>query len=164
DDLPPSLSINDVTQPEGNSGTTSFVFTVSLSQASGKTVTVNYATADGTATAGSDYTAASGTLSFAPGDLSKTVTVLVNGDTAVEPDETFFVKLTNLTNATIAVGQGTGTILNDDSSAAVSLSISSVSQFEGNSGTTPFVFRVSLSAPATSTVTVNFATADGTAK
>jgi hypothetical protein len=164
DDLPPSLTINDVTLPEGNSGTTSFVFTVSLSQASGKTVTVNYMTADGTATAGSDYTATSGTLSFVPGDLSKTVTVLVNGDTTVEPDETFFVKLTSSTNATIAVSQGTGTILNDDSSAALSLSINSVSHFEGNSGTTPFVFRVSLSAPATSTVTVNFATADGTAK
>jgi hypothetical protein len=164
DDLPPSLTISDVTLPEGNSGTTSFVFTVSLSQASGKSVTVNYTTADGTATAGSDYIANSGTLSFAPGDLSKTITVLVNGDTTVEPDETFFVNLRGATNATIAVGTGTGTILNDDSSAAVSLSINSVSQFEGNSGTTPFVFTVSLSAPATSTVTVSYATADGTAK
>ena len=99
---------------EGNSGTKQFTFTVSLSVASGKTATVDYATADGTAEAGSDYVATSGTLSFAAGVTSKTVKVTVNGDTTIEPDETFFVNLSNASNATIADTQGLGTIENDD--------------------------------------------------
>ncbi len=113
-----ALSINDVTLNEGNVGTTSFVFTVSLSAASASTVTVTYATADGTATAGSDYTATSGTLTFAPTVTAQTVTVLVTGDTSFEPNETFFVNLASPTNATIADGQGLGTITNDDGAAA----------------------------------------------
>jgi hypothetical protein len=163
DDQPPQLSIDDVSLVEGNSGATAFTFSVSLSEASGKTVTVNFATADDTATAGSDYQATGGTLTFAPGDLTKTFTVLVNGDTTVEPDETFFVNLSAAANATITIGTGTGTILNNDSTAAVTLSIDDVTHYEGNSGTTPFVLTVSLSAPATSAVTVKYATADGTA-
>src|SRR5439155_17168571 len=107
---------------EGNSGTTSFVFTVSLSNASSQTITVTYATADGTATtADNDYVAASGTLTFNPGDTSKTITVTVNGDTKFEPDETFTVKLSGATNATIADGQGQGTIVNDDTQPAISI-------------------------------------------
>jgi Calx-beta domain len=110
-----SIIIDDVSVTEGNSGTTSAVFTVSLSGASAQSVTVDYATADGTATTtDSDYQAASGTLTFNPGDTSKTITVSVNGDTVFEPDETFFVNLSNAVNAEIAKGQGTGTILNDD--------------------------------------------------
>ena len=66
---------------EGNSGTTPAVFTVSLSSASAQTITVNYATADGSAQAGRDYQAATGSLTFNPGETTKTVTVLVNGDT-----------------------------------------------------------------------------------
>ncbi|HSP45244.1 MAG TPA: Calx-beta domain-containing protein, partial [Chthoniobacterales bacterium] len=110
----PVLSVTDVSMAEGNSGTTSFVFTVSLSPSSAQPVTVHFATADGTAIAGSDYQAASGTLNFSPGDTSKTVTVLVNGDTTFEPDETFFVNLSSAGNAQIAKAQGIGTILNDD--------------------------------------------------
>src|SRR5207245_3154175 len=133
------ISINDVSLAEGNSGTTSFVFTVSLSNASSQTITVTYATADGTATtADNDYVAANGTLTFNPGDTSKTITVTVNGDTKFEPDETFFVNLSNPINATIADGQGQGTILNDD--AQPTISINDVSLAEGNSGTTNFVF------------------------
>src|SRR5262249_24704512 len=98
DDTPPRLSINNVTLDEGTSRTTAFTFSAGLSEASGKTVTVNFATADGTAMAGSDYQATSGTLTFAPGDLSNTINVLVNGDTTVELDEIFSVNLTNPTN------------------------------------------------------------------
>src|SRR5262249_18964751 len=89
----PSLTIGDVQVTEGNSGFDDAAFAVVLSAASNRTVTVNYTTQDGTATAPSDYTAASGTLTFAPGETSKTVHVQVRGDTVVESDETFFVNL-----------------------------------------------------------------------
>ena len=162
DDPTPSLSINDVTQNEGNTGTTAFNFTVTLSAASGQTVTVNYATANGTATAPSDYAAINGTtLTFAPGETTKQVTVNVVGDTANEPDETFFVNLSGATNATIADNQGLGTITNDD--AVPTLAINDVTQAEGNAGTTAFTFTVTLSAASGQTVTVNYATANGTA-
>jgi hypothetical protein len=160
----PSLSINDVTQAEGNSGTTNFVFTVTQSAASPLTTTVNFATSNGTATAGSDYQPAAGTLTFAPGVTTQTITVPVIGDTQFEPDETFFVTLTGATNASIIKAVGTGTITNDDPAPATpSLSINDVQQFEGNSGTTSFVFTVTQSAASPLTTTVNFATLDGTA-
>jgi hypothetical protein len=159
----PTLSINNVSQNEGNSGTTAFTFTVTLSAASASTVTVDFATADGTATAPGDYAAASGTLTFNPGVTSRTVTVNVAGDTSVEPNETFAVNLSNAGNATIAAATGTGTIVNDDAAGLPSLSIDNVSQNEGNSGTSAYTFTVTLSAASASTVTVNFATADGTA-
>ncbi len=112
----PTLSINDVSAAEGNSGTTNFVFTVTLSAASNLPVNVDYATANGTATvADNDYQAvALSPLTFNPGEVTKTITVLVNGDQKFEPDETFFVNLTNAANATISRSQGVGTILNDD--------------------------------------------------
>ena len=161
DDAVPTVSIGNVSQNEGNSGTTPFVFTVTLSQASGQVVTVNYATANGTATSPSDYVAASGTVTFNPGTTTQTVTINVVGDTTNEPNETFTVNLSSPTNTTISGGTGTGTILNDD--AAPTLSINNVSQNEGNSGTTPFTFTVTLSGSTAQTVTVNYATADGTA-
>ena len=114
DDSPPSISINDMGVAEGNSGTTSATFNVSLSAASGQTISVNFATANGAATAGSDYVAASGTLTFNPGQTTNFITVAVNGDTTNEPDETFFVNLSTPTNATSKRAKGTGTILNDD--------------------------------------------------
>ena len=89
---------------------------VSLSAASAQTVTVGYATADGTATAPADYSPASGTLTFSPGQTSKTIQVRVYGDRTAEADETFFVNLSNASGATIGDGQGVGTILNDDGS------------------------------------------------
>jgi predicted extracellular nuclease len=118
----PSISISDVTLAEGNSGTTSFVFTVSRSGGSGA-FSVSYSTATGTATtAGGDYQATSGALSFAAGENSKTVTVLVNGDTTAESDETFFVNLSSPTGgATISDGQGLGTITNDDAAPGPAL-------------------------------------------
>ncbi|TMP96835.1 MAG: hypothetical protein E6L09_14405 [Verrucomicrobia bacterium] len=120
----PSLSINNVTVTEGDSGTTNANFTVTLSTVSGKTVTVNYATADGTATAPSDYVSVPATaLTFNPGETTKTITVQVNGDIVDEPNETFTVNLSNPINATLSAGTGTGTILNDDTPPTVTLSL-----------------------------------------
>jgi hypothetical protein len=108
------ISINDVTVNEGNTGTTPATFKVTLDQASGAQVTVSYATANGTATAGSDYVAKTGTVTFAPGDTSEDVTVLVNGDVFNEPDETFVVNLSLPAGATIADLQGVGAIVDDE--------------------------------------------------
>src|SRR5437867_2227140 len=162
DDGQPTISISDVSQNEGNAGPTVFTFTVSLSSASSLPITVNYATADGTATvADGDYVAASGTVTFLPGVTSQPVAVTVNGDTKFEPNETFFVNLSNPVNATISDNQGAGTIVNDDGQPTIS--ISDVSQNEGNVGPTVFTFTVSLSSASFQTITVNYATADGTA-
>jgi hypothetical protein len=111
----PSISIADASVSEGNSGTVQAVFTVTLSEATDQPVTVRYATADGTATtANADYQAQSGTLTFAARVTSRTITIVVNSDTVVEPNEAFFVNLDTPTNATIARGRGVGTIVNDD--------------------------------------------------
>ena len=99
---------------EGDTGTRPATFTVSLSEASGSQVTADWATADGTATAGSDYTADHGTVTFAAGETTKTITVDVIGDRTFEPDETFKVNLSNASGAPISRGTGTGTIVNDD--------------------------------------------------
>ncbi|HUQ32737.1 MAG TPA: Calx-beta domain-containing protein [Pyrinomonadaceae bacterium] len=160
----PTLSISDATVTEGNTGTTNATFTVTLSAASASAVTVKYDTANGTATAGSDYQSAGGTLTFAPGETSKTITVAVNGDTTAESDETFAVNLSNPTNATVADGQGIGTIKNDDQPATPpGISINDAAVTEGNDETADAVFTVTLSSVSSSAVTVNFATADGTA-
>jgi hypothetical protein len=111
---PPTLSINDVTVTEGNSGATIAQFSVALSAATSSTVTVSFATADGTATAGTDYAAQTGILSFAPGQTSTTISVTANGDTTFEPDETFLVDLFSPSGATLADAQGQATIANDD--------------------------------------------------
>ena len=160
----PLLSVNDVSLNEGNAGTTSFTFTVSLSAPAGPGgVTFDIATADGTATQPGDYTQKSLTSQTIPAASSTySFTVLVNGDTTPETNETFFVNVTNVTGATVTDGQGQGTIVNDD--AAPNLTINDVSLSEGNAGTTTFTFTVSLSAPApTGGVTFDIATADGTA-
>ena len=110
----PTLSIGNVGLSEGDEDIVNAVFTVRLSAASGQQVTVDYATADGTATAGSDYLAVSGSLTFTPWTITRDITVVVNGDTLDEPNETFFVNLSNPINATISDGQGQGTISDDD--------------------------------------------------
>ena len=109
-----TLQIDDVSLVEGDSDTTAFTFTVSLSQTSSQDVTVQYATADGTAAQPGDYTSTSGTATILAGQLSTPILVSVNGDTTVEPDDTFFVNLSQPSGATIASNQGQGTILNDD--------------------------------------------------
>lgn len=119
DDPAPTISVNNVTATEGNSGNKAFTFTVSLSAASGRPVSVKYLTNPGTATAGTDYTSIPlTTLTFNPGETSKTVTVQVRGDTTNEPNETFFLDLSAPVNATIAAARGTATIENDDAPPA----------------------------------------------
>ena len=109
---PPSLSIADAQVDEAADAT--LEFTVSLSRAASATVTVDWATADGTATAGSDYTADSGTLNFAPDETSKTVAVAVLDDSHDEGSETLTVTLSNPSGAYLADGEATGTIENTD--------------------------------------------------
>ena len=159
-----TLTIGNVTVTEGNSGTSLATFTVTLSPVNAsQTVTVNYATANGTAT-GSDYVAASGTLTFTPSAATRTINVTINGDTAVEPNETFSVNLSGAANAAIGDGQATGTITNDDAAAQSTLTIGDVAITEGQAGTSLATFTVTLSpVNASQTVTVNYATANGTA-
>ncbi|HEX9638272.1 MAG TPA: Calx-beta domain-containing protein, partial [Acidobacteriota bacterium] len=115
DDDPPSLAIGDVQIVEGNSGTSMAEFTVSISEASGLPAQVDFMTFDGTASAGKDYTAASGTLIFpAMSTAAQTASVSIDGDLQFEPDETFFVQLSQPADATIGDDLGIGTILNDD--------------------------------------------------
>src|SRR5262249_50000381 len=141
--LPPALVIRDVSQPEGNVGAAAALFTVRLSSASTETVTVNYYTADGSATVSdNDYQAASGTLTFAPGQTSMTIAVLINGDRRYETNETFFVNLGAATNAVVADGQGAGTIVDEE--PGVFIYTAPVSRQEGNSGTAPMTFTVGL--------------------
>ncbi|HKQ51076.1 MAG TPA: endonuclease/exonuclease/phosphatase family protein [Pyrinomonadaceae bacterium] len=137
----PSLSINNVSQDEGNAGTTNFNFTVSLSQPAqtgGVSFTVN--TADGTtnpATAGSDYVAITGGAGSIPeGSSSTQVTVQVNGDTTPEPNETFFVNITNVTGAGVTDAQGLGTIQNDE------VVITPIHDIQGNGNASPRVGEV----------------------
>jgi len=108
------LSISDASGPEGDSGTRPFTFRVTLSEISRESVFVSWRTSDGTAIAPQDYVQANGLVQLAPGETQKDVQVLVNGDTQVEPNETFNVVLSEPVGATIADGQGVGTIENDD--------------------------------------------------
>lgn len=114
DDGPPSVSVTSEFVGEGCDGTATVAFSVILSYPAASTVTVNFTTANGTATAGSDYQATSGTLTFTPGQTLRPIEVQVIGDQLVEPDETFQVNLTGATGATISIPSGTGTIHNDD--------------------------------------------------
>src|SRR5437588_575049 len=162
----PSLAIYDVSRIEGDGGvTTNFVFSVSLSAVSGQTVTVNYATANNQAQAGNDYTAQAGTLTFNPGETTKTITVPVIADCNAESDENFFVNLSGAVNASISNGTGVATIISDDNR---SLSIGDINVIEGEGGgTTNAVFTVSLKGSSISQacgpVTVNYATANNQA-
>ena len=157
----PNMTINNATTAEGNAGPKNLAFTVSISPTSATPVTVQVDTADGTATAGSDYTAIVGqTVTFPPGAATQTVNVSLNGDTAIEANETFFVNLSNATNANITDNQGLGTITNDD---VPSLSIDNVTHGEGQSGNTTATFTVTLSEAALANVTVTVNTANGTA-
>jgi uncharacterized repeat protein (TIGR01451 family) len=115
DDPEPSLSIGSVDVNEGDAGSQTAVLGVSLSAPSGKTVGVDYATADGTAAQPADYTPTSGRLTFAPGETSKTITVSVHGDPDVELNETLTVQLAGASNAGLAAPTGTVTVVNDDS-------------------------------------------------
>lgn len=155
-----TFSIDGAALVEGNAGTQNALVTVRLSEPHAQNVTVNYSTANGTATAGSDYTAVSGKLTFAKNETTKTILVPVRGDRVVESDESFSVQLSNPTKGAL-IGNGTGviTIMNDEPR----IWISNASALEGFSGTTALTFTVSLSPGYDSPVTINYATADGTA-
>jgi len=155
----PSISVGDAVVTEGNSGAQNAVVTVSLSAASSKSVSVSFRTEDGTASAGSDYQAVAGKLTFAPGERTKTVAVPVFGDRAAERDESFNVRLSAASNGRIAKSKGFVTVRDDEPR----ITISDVSEFEGASGSTPFTFTISLSAVYDEIVTVDYATGDGTA-
>ena len=163
-DPTPTLSINDVTTTEGNDGgSTPATFTVSLSAASGNTVTVTVNTANVTATAGSDYTAVTATTVTIPaGQTSATVTVPVLGDLVDEPNETYNVLLTNPVGATISDGTGVGTIVDDDDPTRT-LSINDVSTPEVDTGTTQATFTITMSSSAPTNVTVQAMTGNLTA-
>lgn len=155
DDDQPRISVSDVAANEGNDGPTAFTFTVSLSVAYDLPVTVYYTTMDGSASAGIDYTAAAGTLVFAPGQTSQTITVAVNGDRLVESDKMFSINVSTPNRyAGISKGVGVGTIIDDEPRISISDDISI--------DRTLLFFYVRLSAVCEEAVTVNFATVDGT--
>ncbi len=157
-----TLTVGDVTlNAEGDTGTTGVVFTVNLAEAVADVVTVDFTTSDGSATAGVDYVGTSGTLTFQPGDIMRSVTVQVIGDLLIESNETFFFTIANAINAPISVNQAMARIIDDDGEP---LSVDDVIiQAEGDSGSTNAVFTVTLAAPSTFTVTVDFATNDQSA-
>lgn len=161
-DNEPRISIGNASVREGTSGNTPMAFTVSLSREYDLPVTVQWATADGSAVAGVDYVAKSDTLVFSPGQTSKTIEVLVNGDRIPEPDRNFYVNLTSTPDSYAAIsnggwgsGVGYGSII--DSSPRISIGDAY------NYGEATMTFTVSLSAAYDQDVTVDFATADGTA-
>jgi len=157
---PPSVFVSDAIVTEGNAASVSATFTVRLSQAADVDVTVQYSTANLTATTGgSDYMAKTGTVTIPAGQTSETFTVAILGDCVAEPTETFAVNLSSAINASIGDGQGIGTIIDDEPR----LSIGDASIREGKSGTKVMTFTVTLSAAYDEPVTVNFATRDGTA-
>jgi tripartite motif-containing protein 71 len=164
DDVTAAVSIGDASVLEGNSGTTTMSFPVTLDQAATGAIKVAYSTADGTAIAPGDYAAKSGTLTIPAGATTGTISVTVKGDTVVESDETFTVTLTGISSGPAAIGRATatGTIINDDTAAIANLGDAQV--LEGNTGTTPMIFTVTLDRPAAATIKIGYATADGTAQ
>lgn len=112
--LIPQMNISGVSEREGNQGDTEFSFSVTLTAAAPQVITVDYSTSSSTAVSGEDFRDASGTLTFAKGDITQTIVVLVTGDNEEEDEEQFFVSLSNAKNATISVGDAIGTIENDE--------------------------------------------------
>ncbi|SFB46063.1 MBG domain-containing protein [Algoriphagus aquimarinus] len=154
-DVEPGLYINTIAFNE-NSGTATF--TVTLSAASGQLISVNYATSDGTAKAGSDYTAVNGTLNFAIGDLTKTIEVPITDDSIFEGPENFTITLTGATNASLLTATGTGTIVDNDGGPTVS-SISSPDAIEGED----LVYNIALSNASTTSTSFAFVLGGGSA-
>jgi ribosomal protein L24E len=172
DDDGPGISVADITVNEGNSGTRSATFAVSLSAASPQPVSVDYATSNGSARSPGDFARASGTLSFAAGESSKPVNVTIVGDTSDEGDEDFSLGLSSPTNASIGRGVARATILDDDqpsvvvsvSSGPPDASIPGPRVNEGDFGTTAVTFTMTLSVPTQREASLDYATVDGTAR
>ncbi|HEX5591393.1 MAG TPA: Calx-beta domain-containing protein [Candidatus Limnocylindrales bacterium] len=156
----PYVNVESVSIVEGTGGTVTIGITISLSQASATTVSVPWFTADGSAVAGVDYTAASGTMTFNPGETSKLVLVTIAADALVEPDEAFTVRLGAPTGANLGTSIGTVTILNDDTTV---VSIGGATAAEGNAGATTVTLTLTISNPSSTPVSVAWATSDGTA-
>jgi hypothetical protein len=161
----PRVSVGDAAVVEGSSRTRVLEFAVSLSRPSTTPVTVAFATEDGTATAGVDYVAQSGTATFQPGAVTvgATIKVRVMGDRVVEPKENFRVRLRDPVGAVLGRPIGTGRIIDDDPEPGVRVSVGDGSVVEGAHGEPSSRFTISLSAPVTQRVTFHFSTSDGTA-
>jgi hypothetical protein len=159
--IPPTVSIADAAVAEGNQGPTAAVLTLSLSRPTGVPVTVAYATGGGTATAGTDYSAASGVVTFPPSSLSRTLPLSVVGDLVDEPSETFQVTLSAPSGATIGDGQATVTITDDDPQPVLRLSDCAV--LEGTGGSTTCAMSATLSGPSAFPIGADLATMSGTA-
>ena len=151
----PGLTVEDARAAE-DAGV--LVFSIRLNAPSDLPITVDYATSDGTATAGADYTAADGSLSFMPGDIERTVSVLLEEDALYEGDETFVLTLSNVVNADLADAAATGTIADNDAMPELTVADARATEDAG-----VMVFSVKLNAPGVLPVTVNYATSDGTA-
>lgn len=161
----PSITVGDVTVAEGNGGTTAAQFTVNMSGANDQSVSVLFSTMDGTAQGGSDYDPVSSTLTFAAGETQKTITVPVKGDTDIEADETFMVKLDGVVDdtATIADAEGAATIKNDDATAQASVEFSQLNYTVSEDAGRLHV-QVTRSGDASAPFTVAFKTEDGNAQ
>lgn len=159
---PPNISVADASVVEGDSGTTNLAFSVTLSRTTDQAVAVNFFTTNGTATPGSDYTATNGVLTFAPGETNKAITVVVNGDTDPESNETLTLLLSSPSNAAIQDSSAVGRILDDDTPPTLYVTGGRVK--EGNSGTRQAVFRVQLNHAWKMIVSVDYSTSNtGTA-
>jgi hypothetical protein len=157
------LAVTDVTVKEANSGSTPATFTLSRSGDTTGSSSVRYATTDGgTATADSDFVAvAVTTVSFGPDETTKSVTVSVTGDVALEPDETFFVKLSSPSGATISDDEGKGIITNDD--ILPNLSVTDVAVVEGSASTVDATFTIIRSGDVSRSSSLRYGTAAGSA-
>ncbi len=160
DDPTPTISINDVTQIEGSSGTSMFLFTLSLSEASGRQISISFETSDGTALANNDYTPLTGFTFIEEGETSKQIPVRVTADARVEQDETFFINLSNPSLITIGDGQGIGTIINDDIGGNVQLNSPVYNVAENGGAATVTITRANGNA---SDIIVQYSTNNGTA-
>lgn len=161
----PNVTIADASFAEPLAGSANASLTVSLSKAAATAVTVAYATADGSARAGQDYTAATGTITFAAGETSKTIAIPVRADTVAEGSETVMVNLSSANGAVIGDGQGVLTILNTGGiTPTPTLSVGNIAVTEPSTGSKAATFTVNLSSAATGPVEVSYATIDGTAR
>jgi hypothetical protein len=157
----PTLAIGAVSVPEGNFGQANAVLPVTLSGAAGQTVTVSFATAAGTATAGTDYASTSGALTFPPGTTARSVAVPVLGDLVREGDEAFSVNLAAPVNGTLGTPSAQATIVDDDPVPTVTAEGCAVA--EGDAGNVPCLGAVRLSNPTSQNVVVDWTTNAGTA-
>lgn len=166
-DAPPSVSsVATLDVPEGNSGDTQFASVdVTLSAPSGRTVSVDYTTIDGSAAEGSDYEFAIGTLDFPPGQTIDSIVAKVIGDDATEGDETFDVNISNPVNASLGTHPTVVTIKDNDPipPGSAVLNVTGATVREGNTGTTTLTFTVTRSGETTTPVNVDFLTTNDSA-